>query len=332
MTRLPLARVFRIVLMLCVALYPLLFGTGGATTLLDTVFAFAVFAMSYDLLIGYTGIVSFGHAMFFGTGAYAVSICLNQMHGTSFSLVIGTGAVVGTAVVLGLFVAFLSLRVRDAYFAMITLAVGEVFAVLAGSQALRHLTNANDGMTVTPPQWLNGDLQIYYMCLVLLAVSFWFLRRFVQSPIGDVLRAVRENEQRAVGLGHSVVWFKTLAFIVSGVLASLAGAVFALSQAFVSTSVYSVANISLMVLLMVMIGGVGTLSGGMIGAAVLVLSQSWLSNFGTQIPLLENYPILFGILYIVVVRFMPNGLLGGLHRLGGRFTWKNRSPLRKQQI
>jgi branched-chain amino acid transport system permease protein len=308
---------------------PLVFGAGALTSLMEQMFAFAAFAMSYDLLLGYTGVVSFGHAMFFGTGAYAVAIFLERGDGSSQSLLYGLASAVILAMVLALLVAFMSLRVRDAYFAMITLAVGEIFSQLAGSQALRHLTNANDGMTVSLPGWLSSDLRIYYLCLGFAVVSLWFLVRVVNSPVGDILRAIRENEARVFGLGHSVIRFKTMAFVISGVIASLSGGMFAISQSFVSTSVYAVSGVSLTVLLMVIIGGVGTLYGGVFGAAIIILFQYFMTNLGSQYPIFQNYPILFGILYIVVVRFMPKGLVGGITSWGGRMLWKKSQPLHK---
>lgn len=292
-------------------LVPIVIGTGGLTSLLVQVFAFGIFAMSYDLLIGYTGIISFGHAMFFGTGAYAVSIFLSK-NGTTGNLLLGLVVAIVCAVILSLLVAFLSLRVRETYFAMITLAVGQVFAVLAGSQALRSLTNGDDGLTLSLPNWLTSDMAVYYFCLALLVVVAIGLGRFVKSPVGDILHGIRENEARAFALGHPVVRFKTLAFVVSGVVAALAGAVYAIGQSFINNTVYDVSTVSLNVLLMVIIGGVGTLYGGLIGAVILLSAQTYLSNLAGQNPIFQNYMIIFGVLYIVVVRFLPKGILGGI--------------------
>lgn len=312
-------------------LWPLLFGTGGTTATLEQVFAFAAFAMSYDLLIGYTGIISFGHAMFFGTGAYVVAIALARGNGHTISFLFGFGLAVVGAVVLSLLVAFISLRVRNAYFAMITLAVGQVFAVMAGSQGLRQWTHGNDGLTFSVPNWLNGDLTLYYLCLFFLFLTSVLLTRFVASPVGHVLRGIRENESRAVGLGLGVVQFKTLAFVVSGVTATLAGGVYALAQSFVSTGVYDVSGISLNVLLMVVIGGVGTLYGGVLGAAVLVGVQNLFSNWSGW-PLLTQHEMLwFGILYILIVRFLPQGILGSVVARGGVVSWRALPRFKKSQ-
>jgi len=320
-----LSKLVPIVLLIVVALVPAVIGTGGVTALLVQIFAFGMFAMSYDLLIGYTGIISFGHAIFFGSGAYAVAIVLTRTNGSTGGLVLGIIIAVVVGVVLSLVVAFLSLRVQETYFAMITLAVGEVFSVLAASQLLRSLTNGDNGLSVPLPNWLNSDQSTYYFCLVGLALVVIFLIRFVNSPVGDILRGIRENESRAFDLGHPVVRFKTLAFIVSGVIAALAGALYAIAQAFVSTTVYDVSAVSLNVLLMVIVGGVGTLYGGLLGAAILIAAQSYLSNLAGQYPIFQNYLILFGILYIVVVRFAPKGILGGILGWGGRNAWKRQT-------
>lgn len=315
-------RLAPLVLLVLAALVPMLYGTGGLTSLLVQIFAFGTFAMSYDLLIGYTRIISFGHAMFFGSGAYAVGICLHQSGGTTASLLLGLVIAFAIAVVLSLIIAFLSLRVRETYFAMITLAVGQVFAVVAGSQSLRPLTQGDDGLTLLLPNWLSSDAAVYYFCLACLALVALFLTKFVNSPVGDVLKGIRENESRAFDLGHPVVRFKTLAFVVSGAIAALSGALFAIGQSFVSTTVYDVSTVSLNVLLMVIIGGVGTLYGGVLGAAILLTAKTLLSNLAGQHPFFQNYLILFGILYILVVRFLPRGILGGMTAWGGRLSWK----------
>jgi branched-chain amino acid transport system permease protein len=318
-------------ILLLAAVYPLAFGTGGTTQLLEQIFAFGAFAMSYDLLIGYTGILSFGHAMFFGTGAYAVAILLNRSGGSLGSLLAGLAAGVLASLVLSAVVAFLSLRVREAYFAMITLAAGQVLAVLAGSQALRGLTNANDGLTIPLPDALSGDLPVYYVCLGLLVLTTAFLTRLVHSPVGDVLRGIRENADRVRSLGHPVVRFQALAFAVSGVIASLAGGVFALAQSFVSTTVYDVAGVSLNVLLMVVIGGAGTLYGGLLGAALLLVAQTWFASAAGASQWFREYMLAFGVLYIVVVRFLPRGILGAYLHRRGHSRWRKPSDFKTFQ-
>jgi branched-chain amino acid transport system permease protein len=222
--------------------------------------------------------------------------------------------------------------VKDAYFAMITLAVGQVFTVLAGSQALRPLTNGDDGLTVMLPDWLSSDTAVYYFCLGFLVLVVLFLKRFVHSPAGDVLRGIRENESRAFDLGHPVFRLKTLAFVISGIIAALSGAVFAIAQSFVSTSVYDVSTVSLNVLLMVIIGGVGTLYGGLLGAVILLGAQTLFTNLAGGNAIFQNYLILFGVLYIVVVRFMPKGILGTIRGWGGPSQWRNQPRCKTPQI
>ncbi|MCL6517372.1 MAG: branched-chain amino acid ABC transporter permease [Alicyclobacillus sp.] len=325
-------RWLRAVLFIAAVMYPLVFGTGGITQLLEQIFTFGALAMSYDLLLGYTGILSFGHAMFFGTGAYAVAIGLNQGDGRLEGLLVGLAAGIAGSLVLSGIVAFLSLRVREAYFAMITLAVGQVLGVLAGSQALRAVTNAGDGLTVPVPDLLSGNLTLYDMCLALLALTAWALGRLVHSPVGDVLAAIRENAARAKSLGHPVVRFQTFVFAVSGVIATLAGAAFALAQSFVNTTVYDVAGVSLNVLLMVVIGGAGTLYGGLLGAALLLTAQTWFASVAGGAPWLREYMLAFGILYIVVVRFMPKGILGAFLHRRGHGRWRKSSDCKTSQI
>jgi branched-chain amino acid transport system permease protein len=318
-------RLWRLLLALAVfvvgLLLPYIFGPGSTTTLLEQIFPFAAFAMSYDVLIGYTGIISFGHAMFFGTGAYIVSIWLGQGNSSTVSLIEGLLLAVVVSVVLSFLVAFLSLRIKDTYFAMITLAVGQTFYVLAGSQALRHWTNANDGITVMVPSWLNGDTAMYDFCLVFLFLAGVLLHLFVRSPIGVVLKGIRDNESRAFALGHSVFRYKTTAFVLSGVIATLAGAVYVMAQMFVSTQVYDV-SLSLNVLLMTIIGGIGTLYGGILGAAIILVAQSEFSSLAGTYPIFNQYMIVFGLLYILVVKFLPKGILGTILDWKGRKAWR----------
>lgn len=298
------------------SLFPLLTGVGGTTTLLEEVFAYGIFAMSYDLLLGYTGIISFGHVMFFGTGAYATAIFLEIGKGSTFSLLTGIVVALVMSVFLSLFVAFLSLRIKETYFAMITLAVGQTFYVLSGSQLLQPITNANDGMTVPVPAWLSNQWLMYYFSLVILVGIAFLLQRFVRSPVGMVLKGVRDNEQRATSLGHSVVRYKTLSFVISGVVATLAGSIFAVIEMFVSMQVYDV-SVSLNVLLMTIIGGTGTLYGGIIGALIILVAQSEFANLAGNYPLFNNNQIIFGLLYIAIVLFLPQGILGSMRRWRG---------------
>lgn len=307
-----------LVFILFILLFPYMFGTAGNATLMEQIFAFGIFAMSYDLLIGYTGIVSFGHAMFFGTGAYAVAIVLSKTGGSTTGLMLGFLVAIVLAAVLSFIVAFISLRVRHTYFAMITLAVGQVFFVLAGSQPLRPLTNSNDGLTVLTPQWLNSNLSVYYLIALSLLVITFLLHRFVHSPVGDILRGLRENEGRSKALGYPVFRYKAAAFFISGVIAALAGGLYVIVESFVSTSVYDVSSVSLQVLLMTIIGGVGTLYGGLLGAGIIILAQNELSNLAGSNPLFSHSEIVFGVLYIVVVRFLPKGILGSLLKWKGR--------------
>ncbi|MCY0875875.1 MAG: branched-chain amino acid ABC transporter permease [Firmicutes bacterium] len=298
-----------LLILVVVALVPVLFGVGGITNLLEQVFAFALFAMSYDLLIGYTGVVSFGHAVFFGTGAYVVGIFLAHSGGSSGGLLVGTCVALGMSILLSLLIASISLRIRTVYFAMITLAVGQTFYVLSGSQMLQPLTNADDGMTVPLPVWLTHDRPVYYFSLAVLVLCLVLLRLFVRSPVGLVLQGIRENEGRVLTLGHSVYRFKSIAFVISGLMATVAGILYVIAQTFVSTGVYDV-SISLDVLLMTIIGGIGTLYGGLLGALIIIVAQTEFTNLAGTYPIFGRYTILFGVLYIVIVRFMPRGIVG----------------------
>jgi branched-chain amino acid transport system permease protein len=312
------------VLLLAVGLLlPTITGGGGTTTLLEQVFTFGAFAMSYDLLLGFTGIISFGHAMFFGTGAYIMGICLVRGNASTLSFVCGAMLAVVVSVMLSLVVAFLSLRMKDTYFAMITLAVGQTFYVLAGSRALQPWTNANDGITVFVPDWLNSDYAIYCLCFLFCVAVAFLLFQFVKSPVGVILKGIRDNESRMVALGHSVFRYKTAAFVISGIVATLAGALFVIAEMFVSTQVFDVST-SINVLLMTIIGGTGTLFGGLLGAAVILIAQSEFSTLAGTYPMFNDYMILFGVLYVLVVLFLPRGILGTILQERGRRRWTTR--------
>ncbi|MFJ7733414.1 branched-chain amino acid ABC transporter permease [Lysinibacillus sp. NPDC097231] len=292
--------------------------------LLTQIFIFGILAMSYDILLGYTGIVSFGHAMFFGIGAYTTAVMLKQMDATLsiFFLSIVVGMLL--AGFISFLVGLLTLRLKSHFFAMLTLAFAGLFLVLA--EKWRSVTYGNDGFTFRAPEIFRDRMTFYFFVLTCLVVIFIVLYRFVNSPTGRILIAVRENEQRTKSLGYNTLHYKVIASIVAGTVASLAGSLYAVSLRFVNTSVMTM-DITLDALLMTIIGGVGTLIGPLLGAAVIEYAQHALSGLARNYPIFERWIIFFGILYISAVIFFPKGIIGSLRLV----FWKWRLKLRERK-
>lgn len=289
--------------------------------MLIQVFILAVYAVSYDLLMGYTGILSFGHAMFYGTGAYVTAILLIHAKWELWGVVL---AVLAVAVLQSLLVGVLSLRVRGVYLAMVTLAFAQMFFILAEATDFRQWTGAEDGLHGVPvPAWLDPTaerLRFYYIALGFAVLMYLVARRLVESPMGHVMVAIRENEARAQMIGYNTFAFKLVAITMSGLLASLAGLMNAIWSQGVTSAALGV-NTTVNALLMTIIGGVGTLIGPMLGAGVLQLLGYWLNEaFGPR------WPLIFGIVYILIVLFFPYGLVGTwkLRQGGWRRVWAGR--------
>ncbi|WP_223700763.1 branched-chain amino acid ABC transporter permease [Sutcliffiella deserti] len=288
------------------------------------VFLFAIFAMSYDILLGYTGIVSFGHAMFFGIGAYSTGVMLKQFDSTipTLLLAVVVGAII--AAFISYLVGMLSLRLKSHFYAMLTLAFSGLFLVLA--EKWRSLTYGNDGFTFSIPEPLKDRLTLYLLALILMGAIFLLLRRFISSPLGRVLQAIRENENRTESLGYNVLHYKVIASVVAGVVASIAGSLYVLTLRFVNTSVFAV-DVTLDALLMTIIGGVGTLIGAIIGAGLIEFAHHWISGLSKVHWIFERWIILFGVLYILVVMFFPQGIVGT-----ARVWWGNRKESKRSAI
>lgn len=273
--------------------------------------------MSYDILLGFTGIVSFGHAMFFGIGAYTTAIILSDFN-QSIPVFIAS-IVVGMIIagILSFLVGLLTLRLKSHFFAMLTLAISGLLLVVA--EKWRSLTRGNDGFTFRAPEVFRDRIVFYFCVLACLVIVFLLLRRFVNSPLGKVLIAVRENEQRTRSLGYKTLNYKVIASVVAGIIASLAGSLYAVSLRFVNTSVLTM-DITLDALLMTIIGGVGTLIGPLVGSVVIEFAQHYLSGLARDFPIFERWIIFFGIIYILAVIFFPKGIVGSIY--AKYFDWK----------
>jgi branched-chain amino acid transport system permease protein len=286
--------------------------------LMVQVFILSVFAVSYDLLMGFTGILSFGHAMFFGGGAYSSAIFLKHV-GWSLEAVIPT--VIGIAIAQSLLVGVLSVRVRGVYLTMATLAFAQLFLIIATATDFSKVMGAEDGIAGVPvPDWLNSTnerLRFYYIALGFAIVMYLVARRLVGSPVGKVMVAIRENEPRAQMIGYNTFVYKLIAVTVSGVLAALAGMMWAIFNFSATPSVLG-AGFTVTALLMTIIGGVGTLIGPVIGAGVYELMNYQLADWFKEG---GNANLVLGIVFILIVMFFPFGLVGTWQLRGGK--WRN---------
>ena len=265
---------------------------------------FALFAMSFDLLIGYTGMASLGHAAYFGIAAYATGLLALRL-GWNVWLVLPASLLIAavTAAAFGL----LALRTRGSYFLMITLALSQVLWGIAFGW--RSLTGGEDGLPDVPrpdlglPWSLADDTPFYYFVLVIVAIGTLLLIRIVNSPFGHALRGIRESETRMFALGYDVWRYKFVAFVLAGTFAGLAGCLYAYLNRYVSPGYVHVV-MSAEVLLMVVLGGAGTLFGPAIGAALFVWLENMISGYT------ERWLMLLGLVYVLVGMFAPNGLTG----------------------
>ena len=344
----PRSRVLAVLLcalFVALAFAPFIFPGVKALNVAAKVLVFVVLAASFDLLLGYTGIVSFAHTMFFGIGAYGVAIASTAMGAGWASLAAGVGGALLLSFLLALAVGLFSLRVRAIFFAMITLAVASAFQTLASQ--LSDITGGEDGLNFKVPELfspgtvfsetpllgvsLDGRLLCYYVLFGVALLLFLALLRIVNSPFGRVLQAIRENEFRAEAIGYRVVVYRTTSSILSALFACLAGAMLALWLRYNGPDTTLSFEVMLDVLLIVVIGGMGTLYGAVIGAALFLVAQSYLqdllrlaSEAASGAPWLaallspDRWLLWLGVLFVLSVYFFPTGVVGRLRAANAR--------------
>jgi len=325
---LPRSRVLAAVLVL-IALgllaAPFLFPGARSLNVAAKVAVFVLLVASYDLLLGYTGIVSFAHTMFFGIGGYGIGIAAARLGPTWGNLALGFLASLALTAAVALVIGLLSLRVRAVFFAMITLAVASFFQILASQ--LSDFTGGEDGLNFKLPELLQSRLACYYLVLAAAAALFLVLLRIVNSPFGRVLQSIRENEFRCEALGYRTVFYRTAANCLGALFATVAGALYAIWLRYTGPEATLSFAIMIDLLLMVVIGGMGTLYGAVIGATLFVVAQNYLqdlmklaSDAATGIPLLPNllhpdrWLLWLGVLFVVCVYWFPSGIVGRLRR------------------
>ena len=280
---------------------------------------FALFASAFNLLLGFTGLLSFGHAAFLGGAAYVAGHAIKV-----WGLTPEVGLLLGTAggALLGLLFGWLAIRRQGIYFSMITLALAQMlfFACLQAK-----FTGGEDGLQGVPRGKLFGvidlqsDLAMYYVALVIVALAFLLIVRTIHAPFGQVLKGIKENEPRAISLGYDTHRFKLLAFVLSAALAGLAGSLKTLVLGFATLSdVHWTA--SGQVILMTLVGGLGTLSGPLIGSAVVVLLENKIGEFGNLLAALtsvewfktlgESVTMVTGLIFVICVLAFRRGIMG----------------------
>ncbi len=312
------------VLAAVLAFYPKLFGL-YYTNLFVTFAIFALFSVSFNLLLGYTGLLSFGHAMFFGVGGYGTALALKHIQGLSLLPAVLIGSL--SAILLGLILCPLVVRVSGTAFAMLHLAFGELMHVLA--LKLRGITGGEDGIGGFPiprfsiPGIVSIDIKppenFYYFAIGLLGVSLWMIWFLTKTPFGQIQVGVRDNAKRIDYLGFKVPQTKAVVYVVAAAFAGVAGSVYALFQNLISSESLNVFK-SFAPITMTMIGGVGSFFGPILGAAIIQIIEELTSR------LTEQVELVVGLILILVIVFVPMGCVGLVRSLKQR--WLTRSAPR----
>ena len=285
---------------------------GGYTALGTQVVVFALAAMALNFLLGFTGVLSFGHAAYFGLGAYGVGMTIRYLvPSTPLGILVGVAVGTAAAAVIGALI----IRLRGVYFAMVTIAFGQVFYFIAFRW--NRVTGGDDGLISWTRQPLNlGFTRIdilhnanafYYLVLLLFAASVWIMAGLLRSPFGRTLLAIRENERRARFLGIPVEFHMWLSFVISCLFASLGGTLYALLNNFVDPGALHW-NMSGNFVIIAVLGGMRSFWGPLIGAAIFVVLQDYVSS------LTENWMSFLGLFFVLVVLFFPRGVLGAMRR------------------
>jgi branched-chain amino acid transport system permease protein len=346
---LPRSRVLSLLLLvvlLGLAFTPFIFPGTKALNVAAKILIFIVLVASYDLLLGYTGIVSFAHTMFFGIGAYGVAIASSRMANDGVVGWAAVGAGLAGALIVSLLLSLLiglfSLRVKAIFFAMITLAVASAFLTLASQ--LSELTGGEDGLNFKVPELLqpgtefleepflgasiDGRFASYYLLFVVALALVLLMLRIVNSPFGRVLQAIRENDFRAEAIGYRTVVYRTLSNVLAALFATVAGALLALWLRYNGPDTSLSFEIMLDILLIVVIGGMGTIYGAVVGSALFVLAQNYLQDLMKLgavavegIPVLsqlvspDRWLLWLGLLFVLAVYHFPSGIVGRLRAL-----------------
>ncbi len=285
--------------------------SGFYVSLLTRIFIYAIIVVGFDLLAGYTGMISYGHALFFGTGAYLTGMILK--HWTSWFWPPMVLTIFASALVAYL-VGFLCIRTREIYFVFLTFAFSQFFFVTANSWSFIGASNGLSGVPkpmIFPGLNLSGDNTFYYFALAMLVVAYLLARRITQSAFGRVMVGIRENEERTKFLGFNTHQIIIRIFVVSGIYGGVAGALLAAFNSFVSPNLYHPA-VSGEIIMMALLGGMGTLLGPVIGSGVVIVLGDFLSSW-----LAESWMMILGGIFVTLILFSPGGIMALSRRFDG---------------
>jgi branched-chain amino acid transport system permease protein len=311
--------IFWIVVLAALVFYPNVFGI-YYTNVFISFAIFALFAVSYNLLLGYTGLLSFGHAMFFGVGAYGTALALEHVEGMPLVVSVLLGAL--AAIVLALILCPIVVRVSGTAFAMLHLAFGQLMYVLA--LKLRGITGGEDGIGGFPIPELNilGIVSIdmadptnfYYFAVTVLGLSVLFLWFFTKTPFGSIMIAIRDNAKRVDFLGFKVPQSKAIIYTVSGCFAGVAGSIYALFQNLISADDGFHVLVSFAPIIMTMVGGITSFFGPLMGAGIFGVIEELTSRYT------ERVELVMGLILIMVILFVPTGFMGLINFVKQRFA------------
>jgi len=290
--------------------------------LFTEVIIFSLFAVSYNMILGNAGLISFGHAMFFGFGAYSVADLINYLPGMPLLAAVALATILTTIV--GFLVGCLLLRVSGTPFALLTLAFNALFYAIATKWDA--LTGGDDGVIISPPEINLGFMALdpnkstdfYYLTLVIVGLALFACWYFTRTAMGRTTLLMRENEDRLRFIGYNTSLARLILFTVTAGLAGLAGSFYTLFYAFVSLETLSI-EMTTTVLLMTFIGGTGHFAGPILGAGVYTYLQSYLSE------LTESWPLIMGVIFILMVMFTPGGLVGIIKSLAALLKRRSKS-------
>ncbi|QAU32914.1 branched-chain amino acid ABC transporter permease [Janthinobacterium sp. 17J80-10] len=328
-----------ILIVLGLAFAPFLFPGAKALNVAAKILIFIVLVASFDLLLGYTGIFSFAHTMFFGIGAYGIAIASTRMGAGWDSLFIGMGGALALSLILSLVIGLMSLRVRALFYAMITLAVATAFLTLASQMS--EISGGDDGLNFKLPDVfspgtsfldnpvlgvaINGRLLTYYVLFVMAVVLFLAMLRIVNSPFGRVLQAIRENDFRAEAIGYRIVIFRIWSNILGALFATLAGCMLAIWLRYNGPDTSLSFAIMINILLIIVIGGMGSMYGAVAGTTIFLLAENYLQDLmkvvntaTSEIPFVshlfdpDRWILWLGVMFILSVYFLPMGVVGKL--------------------
>ncbi len=339
----PKSRILQIglgVIFLVLLLNPWLIGGSKALLVAAKICVFILLVASYDLLIGYTGIVSFAHTIFFAFGAYGVAIALSSLGATWAALGLGLLCSVGLSAMFALALGLLSFRVKRIFFAMVTLAIASAVAIFINQNS--GITGGEDGLRIKLPKEIspsfkllnekiggvriNGKLISFYLIFATCTALFLVLIRITKSPFGRVLESIRENEFRTNALGYNSRLYVIGSLVIASFFATIAGALIAIANRYINTDMTASLQIMIDILLMVVIGGMGTIYGAVFGVTLVMIAQYYIPSLlnlvntatvDTPISMFfehERWLFWLGVIFILCVYFFPQGIAGKLEK------------------